>query len=859
MSKRAYDILLILLIFAAIVVSIFFAYSIFNYLNNSGGESGGTPPSEQDPWKRIQESGKMVVGTSADYPPFAYYDENFHLSGFDVALIRDIGQQMGVQVEFRDMAFEGLNGALQLGQIDVAAAAISRTPVREQSVDFSNVYYVSTDGLITNQSSNIASITNIAELSPYRVGVQRGTVYERWLQTELIDKGLMPPNHLHKYQLADQIVRDVQEGRIDVGVMDILPAEMAVSQAPNLKIVGSSLNQELYAIAMLNGATTLQSELNNALTQLSNSGRLNQLITEHLGVPPEQIPPTPTPNPVTPTPLPTATAVPCINDMKYVDDLNYDDNNMQSPPAFQPGQPFSKGWRIQNTGTCTWDSSYKLVYVGGNTPQSQMGGQPTPIVGTVTPGQVYDIYVNFVAPLVPGIYQSFWTMSDSQNSTFGDRIWAGINVPAPATPTPMPTQTPNPSIQFTVDRTQIKEGECATFNWNVTGANSVYFYKQGDAWQSNPVPPSGTQSDCPHHTTTYELLVVWPNGSQEIRQLTVYVEESPNAPNIARFIVSPPTQITLGQCVTLDWWVDGTISNVQILRDNAVIWEGAPVVGNMQDCPSYTGQITYGIIASGPGGSSRQQQIISVTQPSQPSPTPQPNTPTAVPPTATSQPAIIYSFVVQPSQINAGQCVSGNWSIGGSATYARLLRNGLVILENAPFNGSGTDCLNDPGTYVYRLEATGIQGGQTVEERTVTVVGAPPTPTSAPVPPPIINTAWTLQTYNNGSDQMVGLIAGTTITAEFDADYVTGSAGCNSYNGRYTTNSSGAITISDLAVGQVLCNDPPGIMPQESTYMSLLSQTARYQISENTLTMLDVNGRTLLQFESAVAVQPLSE
>lgn len=865
MSKRAYDILLVFLIIAAVIVAVLFSISLFNYFSSDAG-SGTTPtpvpPPPNNPWERIQTTGTMVVGTSADYPPFAFYNDNFQLDGFDIALMREIGQQMGVQVEFKDMSFEGLNGALQLGEIDTAAAAISRTPEREQAVDFSNVYYVSSDATIASQNSTIVAITTVAEMAGYRVGVQRGTVYERWLQTTLVDTGLMPASNLHTYQVADQIVRDVQSGLIDLGVMGLLPAETAVSSG-GIKIVGQDINEELYAIAMLKGAATLQTEINNALTQLSNSGRLNQLITQYLGVPPDQLLPTPTPNPVTPTPLPSATAVPCINGMKFIADLNLDDNNMQNPPIIPPGQAFTKGWRIQNTGTCTWDSNYKLVFVGGNSPQSQMGGQATPIVGNVVPGQQYDAHVNFIAPLQPGTYQSFWSMNDPQNTTFGSRMWVGITVPAPATPTPMITQTPNPSINFTVSQNYIKEGECVIFNWNVTGANSVFFYKQGVSWQTNPVPPTGTQSDCPPVTTIYELRVAWPNGSSEIRQITVYVEAAPDAPNIAQFAVTPPNQIQLGQCVQINWWVDGTISNIQIARNNTVLWNDAPIAGNKQDCPQNAGQVTYSITANGPGGSSRQQQIINVTQPAPPTATPKPNTPTAVPVTSTPEPAIINFFTVQPGEIQTGQCVTGNWSVGGNVNKARLLRNGQVILENAPFNGSGTDCLNVAGTYVYRLEATNSQGSQTAQERMVTVTNAPatattspPTATSPSTTSPLANTNWTLQSYNNGAGGMTTLIPDTEITANFTTDQITGNGGCNTYNGRYTTDSSSNLTISDLAIGRVACGEPAGIMEQESNYTNLLQQTARYQISGSQMTMFDANGRALLQFESVVSIQP---
>ncbi|MCJ7511591.1 MAG: transporter substrate-binding domain-containing protein, partial [Anaerolineales bacterium] len=100
-------------------------------------------PATADPtWDRIQANGKMVAGTTGDYAPFEYYNEQFVLDGFDVALIKAIGQKIGVPIEMNDFAFDGLGAALQIGQIDAAIAAISVTDERLAVVDFSNVYYV---------------------------------------------------------------------------------------------------------------------------------------------------------------------------------------------------------------------------------------------------------------------------------------------------------------------------------------------------------------------------------------------------------------------------------------------------------------------------------------------------------------------------------------------------------------------------------------------------------------------------------------------------------------------------------------------------------------------------------------------
>jgi len=80
----------------------------------------------------------LVVGSSLDNPPYSTYSDQFRPTGFDVALITEIGRRLGLPVEINDFTFEGLLDALQLKQVDVAIAAISNTPERVALVDFSS-------------------------------------------------------------------------------------------------------------------------------------------------------------------------------------------------------------------------------------------------------------------------------------------------------------------------------------------------------------------------------------------------------------------------------------------------------------------------------------------------------------------------------------------------------------------------------------------------------------------------------------------------------------------------------------------------------------------------------------------------
>ena len=603
-------------------------------------------PAPEQAWERIQERGKMVVGTSADYPPFAYYNRLYRMDGFDPALIQAIGQKLGVQVEIRDYAFDGLFNALQLGEIDLAIAAITVTPEREAVVDYSNAYYVGSDAALADAESPYNALDDIQEISDLRIGVQSGSVYEQALEKRLVETGQMQAVNLFRYPDIGEAVKDLQRARLDLVVMDLLPAQEFVQQSATtpqdgVKLVAQGLHQQQYAMAIPQGALSLQRVVNQALADLVQDGTYGRLVKQHLLLDQEDLLPLPPSPEVPPTPAPPETGgtPACIDGMSYVADVTYDDQNMTAPPKLSPGQPFVKTWRIRNSGSCTWDSSYSLAYAHGNTPASGMSGAPAAIVGQVAPGATYDISVNLVAPGAPGVYQGFWQMRNGQGVAFGQTIYVGIEVVAAPTATPAPTQTPVAGIQFSVDRDHIKAGECVTFSWNVENVQAVYFYAEGEDWEDNGVVGHGSSVECPPQTTTYYLRVVKRDGSVEVREITVTVQPAAGAPLISLFVVTP-NQIVAGQCVNIAWVVEGQVEWVTIGRGGAPLWDGAPFSGNMSDCPPGVGSVVYGLRATGPGGTSERQASVNVQSPVQPTNTPAPlSTDTPVPlPTDTPVP-----------------------------------------------------------------------------------------------------------------------------------------------------------------------------------------------------------------------------
>lgn len=676
------------------------------------GDGGVTRPA--DALTAVRERGRLIVGTSADYPPFAFYNDAFELDGYDIALARLIGEQLGVDVEFKDMAFDGLGGALQVGQIDAALAAISITDARRELIDFSTLYFISEGAALAQADAGI-TINQVADLTGYRVAVQSGTIYQAWIQDEAVDAGLLPPDNLLVYTDAGKAIEDLRAGLVDVVIADRLPLELAASD-PALAIVGEGLNRQRIAVALAKGSTLL-APINEALFELQSQGELARLAEEFLQLDQTELQPLPGPEEVVeedaaPTEEARLTGA-CIDAMTLIAHLSFDDDGMRSPPPVSPGTPFQKTWRVQNNGTCTWTTGYVLTPVGGNVAQATMGGAPTPIQAPVAPGQTTDITVNLVAPLLPGVYQGFWSMRGPGGLLFGDRLWVGITVPTQPTPTPPPTATVSPSIEFAADRTTIRAGECVVFRWNVVNGGEVSFNAQGQSPALNRVAPAGSQTECPSATMFYELRVTMPDGATEIRNIRVDVQPTLNAPIFESFSVTPSQQITVGQCVDVRWRISGDVTNIRVARNDTTLWNGAPLSGTSRDCPP-VGEAVYSIEATGAGGTSRALENVTVLQA-----TPAPGVPTATP--AAGQLPVINSLIVSPNRIFVGSCLTVAWNVSGNVSRVQLRRDGVLVLDFALFSGNVTDCLNNEGTYIYRLDAVNAQGGLVFQQASATV------------------------------------------------------------------------------------------------------------------------------------------
>jgi hypothetical protein len=140
-----------------------------------------------------------------------------------------------------------------------------------------------------------------------------------------------------------------------------------------------------------------------------------------------------------PAPIATATTVPLLsptpspipcNQASFVQDVTIPDGT-----SIVTNAAFTKTWRLRNIGSCSWNSSYALVFDRNE----KMGGPDAqPLAGSVAPGATVDISVNLTAPAAAGNYRGYWRLRDGAGVLFGlstGSFWVDIKAVAPS-PTP---------------------------------------------------------------------------------------------------------------------------------------------------------------------------------------------------------------------------------------------------------------------------------------------------------------------------------------------------------------------------------------------------------------------------------------
>jgi len=236
-----------------------------------------TKPAAVSRIDQIKKNGKLILATG-NYRPFEYHDEKTNkIIGYDIDVAEAIAKKIGVPLEVTEMQFTGLIPSLQNGQADLVIAAMYITPARKEVVDFADPYMDT--GMVVAVRKDDTAIKGPNDLNGKVVGVKTGATSEKVAQ-DMNEKGAKIT--IKSYKETVDYLLDLQNGRLDAAINDLLNQLEYNKANPTVKIVGDPFTKAQLGIAVKKGDKELLDLVNTVLKELKQNGEAEKMYQKWL-------------------------------------------------------------------------------------------------------------------------------------------------------------------------------------------------------------------------------------------------------------------------------------------------------------------------------------------------------------------------------------------------------------------------------------------------------------------------------------------------------------------------------------------------------------------------------------------------
>jgi ABC-type amino acid transport substrate-binding protein len=224
--------------------------------------------------KRIKAKGVIVIGSAANRPPCLFHrtlNGKDEVLGYDLDIMKEIAKALGVKLQVKDLAFDGLLPALSAGNIDCIVSSMARTPERMKNADFSIPYHWSSQVLVIKKPDR-DKFKTLNDFKKAKIGVQKASTQEVILHQNIPTAEPFPLSKLSDVFLA------LKNLRIDAVLIDkpiancyiTINPEFALSGVewkPGMNVIGS-------AVAFRKGSQDLVDVSNMVLATMMGTGIL---------------------------------------------------------------------------------------------------------------------------------------------------------------------------------------------------------------------------------------------------------------------------------------------------------------------------------------------------------------------------------------------------------------------------------------------------------------------------------------------------------------------------------------------------------------------------------------------------------
>jgi polar amino acid transport system substrate-binding protein len=274
MSKR------LLALLAAFALAVTAGFVVGCGDDDDDGDSGGTETTASGDLGLVKE-GTLTVGTDTPYEPFEI-GEPPDISGYDIEVMNGIAEQLGLEPEYIATGFGTIFRDTANGQFDTAAAASDIDTKREQVVDFTDPYYLSSTALMVPADSDIATTD---DLGGEIVAVQDGTSQQEFAENET------DASEVRGFPEGPNAIAALKTGQVGAVLIDQATAVVGLEKAPDLKIAEEIPTDVFFGFAVAPDNDALREAMNEALATLKEDGTIEELYAKYFdgAAPPEEV------------------------------------------------------------------------------------------------------------------------------------------------------------------------------------------------------------------------------------------------------------------------------------------------------------------------------------------------------------------------------------------------------------------------------------------------------------------------------------------------------------------------------------------------------------------------------------------
>lgn len=238
------------------------------------GEAKDPAANGEDPATKPTET--ITVGTSADFAPYEFHkmvDGKDTILGFDMALAKQIAEDMGKELVIKDMDFSNLITELNSGKIDFVAAGMSPDPKRAKEVDFSNAYYKGGQSCMIRKE-DADKYKALTDFDGKSVAAQTGSIQE-----DLVKEHMSGAKLVLLAKVTEEIMQ-LSGKKVEGVVVETAVAEGYIKQNPDLMIAPFEVPYEAKGscLAVKKGNTELLDTLNKTIAEVTTNGKMDEFV-----------------------------------------------------------------------------------------------------------------------------------------------------------------------------------------------------------------------------------------------------------------------------------------------------------------------------------------------------------------------------------------------------------------------------------------------------------------------------------------------------------------------------------------------------------------------------------------------------